>query len=506
VKIDPIITMDSMGTIQSASDSIEQVFGWTPVELCGQNINTLIPEPRRSALDRFLDRYRNPGRAKTSERVRRFDAVCKNGSIITIELSVSRADLPGRAGSYFVGLIRDVTRQVDVEADTPAARSRLQRFLTEQTRALASAHLRLQLSDRLASLGTLAAGLGHDLNNVLLPIRARLNAIEHAGVSSAAMAHLEEVRRALIYLQHLSDGLHVLSVDPKGTGERDAAARPTHLATWWGQVGVLLRTAVPRKVRITANLPSGLPSVLVEPPMLTQAMLNIIVNAGEAINPVRRKGEVIISAHWTKGQKTLRLMVSDNGRGMTRTVRAHALDPFFTTKPRAIGTGLGLPLARRVLERVGGHIELISTSGKGTTVVLVLPVARGTKGAGTDPTAGVRRAAVALGDRDATMLVTQLLAAAGFRVMAPNGQLASDVELWIAAPTGENLETAKRWRRAEDRRGIIVMGSPSDETRKAWAALGATVLPSVNDLQGLRLAIAHAARGAALSQTKRRTP
>jgi two-component system sensor kinase FixL len=168
----PIITMNSGGIIQSASDSVEQVFGWTPTELFGRNVKVLIPEPRRSALDRYLDRYRHADLAKTLKRTRCFDAVRKDGTIFQIELSMSRADLPAQAAPFFIGIVRDVTQEIDVGTDSAGERLRLQHLITEQTRALATANLRLHLADRLASLGTLAAGLGHDTNNVLLPVRA----------------------------------------------------------------------------------------------------------------------------------------------------------------------------------------------------------------------------------------------------------------------------------------------------------------------------------------------
>src|SRR4029077_16902044 len=88
--LDPIITMNGGGIIQSASDSVEQVFGWTPSELFGRNIKVLVPEPRRSALDRYLDRYRNADQTRSLHRSRRFDAVRKDGKVIQIELSMSR--------------------------------------------------------------------------------------------------------------------------------------------------------------------------------------------------------------------------------------------------------------------------------------------------------------------------------------------------------------------------------------------------------------------------------
>ena len=244
VSLDTIMTMDDTGRIHSVSDDVEKLLGWKANELYGRNVSTLIPEPKRSALDRYLDRYRTPGKAKAMERSKRFEAVRKNGTVVPVELTVSRAEFPGHAGPYFIGLLRDKSGQIDVDSDTPAMRTRLQRFITEQTRAMAASHLRLQLSDRLVSLGMLAAGLGHDLNNVLLPLRAQVNAVEHAGVSEAAAEHLTEVRRALGYLQQLSDGLHVLSIDP---GAEDGALDtpyPTDIHKWWLQVGTLLRTCL----------------------------------------------------------------------------------------------------------------------------------------------------------------------------------------------------------------------------------------------------------------------
>jgi two-component system sensor kinase FixL len=181
--------MNAGGIIQSASESIERVFGWTPNELFGRNVKLLIPEPRRSGLDRYLDRYRHTDQSKSLQKTGRFSAVRKDGSIIQIELSMSRADLPSHGAQYFIGIIREVSREIDVGIRPEVEQSKLHEFIAEQTRALATANLRLQMADRLASLGTLAAGLGHDMNNVLLPVRARLDALEKTGIKPTALSH-----------------------------------------------------------------------------------------------------------------------------------------------------------------------------------------------------------------------------------------------------------------------------------------------------------------------------
>ena len=495
--LDPIITMNAAGIIQSASDSVEKVFGWTPTELFGRNVKVLIPEPRRSDLDRYLDRYRHADKSKTLQRTRRFDAVRKNGKAIEIELSVSRADLPVNGTPYFIGIIRDVSNHIDVGPSTIESRSQLQHLIMEQTRALATANLRLHLADRLASLGTLAAGLGHDMNNVLLPVRARLNALEHAGITSAALDHVNAVRRSVTYLQHLSDGLHFLALDPDGPGISGDGDGSTDIAQWWKQVGGLLRKALPKHVVLEADLPAKLPPVNTAPQWLTQAVLNLIVNAGEALPAGRRHPKVRIWAESVDRGKSVRLSVADNGRGMTHAIQRRSFDLFFTTKPRGMGTGLGLPLVRKVAVRAGGHVELTSQPGQGTTVVLVLPAAPRIR---TKPVAPKDRAltgAVSVRNHRAGALISQILTGANVTLTTDTDKSPGTSTIWVTDPTLTSLAEAVRWRKGHTDRQVVLLGPPPKATRKRWEATGALIIDPPNNFETMRQILGQAtARGA----------
>ncbi len=483
--------MDDGGVIRSASDSVEQVFGWTPMELLGQNVKVLIPEPRRSSLDRYLDRYRKADTAKAMTRTRQFSAVRKDGSRIQIELSMSRAELPIHSAPFFIGIVRDVSTMIETGAESAEERSRLHGLIMDQTRALATAHLRLHLADRMAALGTLAAGLGHDLNNALLPVRARLDVIERSHSLAVARTHVKAVREQVAYLQSLSDGLHALTLDLDGHPEIEGGAGVTRLEEWWKQVGPLLRTAVPKRVTLRAELPSDLPSVAIAPQWLTQAVLNLIVNAGEAI-PKSRKGVIKIWADTRNNAKTVRLGIQDNGIGMTRDVQHRALDLFFTTKSRTMGTGLGLPLARKVALRAGGELLLSSQPGKGTTVILEFPASVQT----FDPSAtngGKRRlAVVSLADGRAAALICQVLLGAGVSIRSSIGRGLGSAELWVTDPTSKSLAVATRWRKRRGGGALAIVGQPSQRTQKRWAALGAIDLGSGDDIQALRQALGQA--------------
>lgn len=490
--LDPIITMNAGGIIQSASDSVEQVFGWKPAELFGKNVKILIPEPRRSALDRYLDRYRNADQAKTLQRTRRFAAVRKDGTNINIELSMSRADLPSHGSPYFIGIVHDVTHQIDVAGDSPSARSRLQNLITEQTRALASANLRLQLSDRMASLGTLAAGLGHDINNVLLPVRARLNAMEHAGVTPSARAHLRAVRRSIAYLQSLSDGLHFLALDPEGIGSPPEERSATDLSAWWTQMGPLLRKAVPMHVKVTVSIPAGLPLVGLSPHWLTQAVLNLIVNAGESMPHGRRSGRVRITAVMGDDGKTIKVTVSDNGRGMSHEVQRRAFDLFYTTKARGMGTGLGLPLARKVAIRAGGEVILRSERGKGTSVTLSLPVVARSTNRSKSAIKHPPRAAVSVRDHRTSALISQILAGAGVVANPENLDAPGRANIWITTPSAVALARAARWRAQSRDRSVILVGAPAQRALAGWKTVDATIIDPPDDFETLRHAVGKA--------------
>lgn len=378
--LDPIITIDFFGVIRSASNSIEQVLGWRPGEIIGKNVSVLMPEPYRSAHDGYLARYRETGETKILNRPRRLVALHKDGSVIPVEVAVSRADVPGGDRALFVGIIRDMRGRAGEDAPGQA---QLYELLAEQTAALQAAQARLQMADRMASIGTLAAGLGHDMNNVLFPVRARLNALraaaERGRLTPEDRRHVEEIAHCVAYLQQLADGLHYLVEDPEQAERQDASS---DLAQWWSRTGVLISKAVPRGVRVEGEIPAGLPKVPLAEHQITQAVLNLVVNAGEAVaarkGPAARvPGQVRVWARVCEGGEHVCLGVSDNGIGMSDEVRRRAFELFFTTKKRGWGTGLGLPLVRRVAARAGGSVEIDSHPGQGTTVTMVLPVVRG---------------------------------------------------------------------------------------------------------------------------------
>lgn len=239
---------------------------------------------------------------------------------------------------------------------------------------------RMRTTDRMASIGMLGAGLGHDMQNLLLPLRAHLNAIaagERASVTPQHGPHIEALRRGFDHLQHLSDSLHLLaSEEPVSETE---LGLETAVAGWWAQFEPLFRCAMPRRTKLDVRIALDLPAVTVSGHLLTRAMLNLLTNSARAITArleqLKHGGcvSVEMSAESNALGDWVRLSVTDNGIGMTPEVQRRATEAFFTTRNGGKGSGLGLSFVSRVVQDHGGRLEIESEPGAGTTMTMVLP-------------------------------------------------------------------------------------------------------------------------------------
>jgi PAS domain S-box-containing protein len=453
--VDAIITIDARGLIQSANPATERMFGYPLAELIGQNVKKLMPAPFRAEHDGYLQRYLETGERRIIGIGREVIGQREDGSTFSIDLAVSEVE-PGR---LFTGIIRDLSERKLAEA-------------------------RLRAADRMAAIGSLAAGLGHDMNHVLLPMRAFINAASAAPAPEQSREHLKAVRNGIAYLQQLADGLYFLAMDSESGGD-DAGT--TNIVEWWGQAGLILSKGVPKHVKVEVLLPTGLPLIAVAPHALTQAMLNLVVNAGEAITADRSDGSGVVRI-WAdcRGERqSVRLCVTDNGAGMTGEVRRRALDMFFTTKPRGLGTGLGLAMVHRVVTRAGGAIHIESEANVGTTVYLELPVVAPASDAGE-----ALNAALHVRNGRAASLIQMLLEAEGVEVCAPHQ--AQGASVCFVDPATTASAEVQAWRSANPGGKLVLVGTPDIRDRSKWEALSPVATVKHGDFEAIREAVAQA--------------
>ena len=404
--------------------------------------------------------------------------VREDGAIIWVHLTAVWLTDADQQPLYGVALVQDITERKRAEEELAKHRQHLETLVEDRTAQLKASHARLRTADRLASIGTLTAGLGHDMSNVLLPLRARLDALDWKTVPGRLKELIESIHYAVEYLHQMCVGLRSLAVDaPEG----DVSDEVTTLPEWWTEVKPLMKAVLPERVRLEIDLPAEVAPVRVAPHRLTQAVLNLTVNAGEAMPD---GGRLRLWAAADDRDGFVQIGITDDGVGMTEEVQLRVLDPFFTTKTRGLSTGLGLSLVHRVVASSGGTMHIDSEPGKGTTVILTLPAADlGAADGGAAPRTQVR-AAVSLSDPQTTAWVSILLASAGFEVHRTDDGELDGSRLWITEPTAQNLRTAKRFASGRDRR-IIVLGPAA----RAWTDLGAIVVEESKDLEAIRSAL-----------------
>ena len=456
---DSVVSIDREGRILSMNRATERMFGYGPSELIGKNVTMLMHEPDRDAARWGLARVAAGGPGRMTSATHEVEGRRKDGSSLTLDLAVNAIE----GGLGFTGIMRDVTARKAAEA-------------------------RMRETDRLAVIGALAAGLGHDMNNVLFPIRAHLNALA-AGAErmqpERREEHIAQIRGSVAYLQHLADSLHSLALDPDGEGE---GIQNTELREWWAQCGPLLMKALHRKADLEAIIPSGLPPVAVPPHALTRAMLNLLVNAGEAMpkDRARELCKVVIRAGIDAAGECVTLEVMDNGTGMDESTRRRAFDMFFTTKIRGLGTGLGLPLVRRVAERAGGSVEIQSRPGLGATIRMRFPVMK------EPPASPSIVAGLQVEDGRLAAVVRGYLESRG--VYMDGDATLDDVDLLVVDADRLVSCGARHWAKIHPPERLVVLGRPTAAEMRRFAELGVTVIEDVHDIsaleQGLETAIA----------------
>jgi PAS domain S-box-containing protein len=231
----------------------------------------------------------------------------------------------------------------------------------------------LHQNEKLAALGTLAAGLAHEINNPIGIIASRLELLLSEPDAQALPTQVREdlavIQRNVQRVGRIAHGL--LSFARQSPGRRE----PVNLNRVVGETLLLMEAPLARRgIAVVTALDPALPTVLGDAGGLQQVVLNLLTNARDALEG--RQGEVSIRTQPVPGPpRSIRLVVTDTGPGMEPGVLARIFDPFFTTKPH--GTGLGLSVSYGIVRDHQGTLEVESAPGRGTTFTLALPVGPG---------------------------------------------------------------------------------------------------------------------------------
>jgi len=374
---------------------------------------------------------------------------------------------------------------------------------------------RMRWAQKLESLGSLAGGIAHDFNNMLMTIRANAEmARQDVPAGSPTHAALLEIETVAQRASQLS--AQMLAYAGKGRRTRE----PLALSETVRAMDAVLRASVPKKTELHYDLAEGLPAVLADPQQIRQVLINLVVNASEAMEDgagtVRiATGEAVYdrrtlaagrgAAEPQEGRYAF-LEVRDTGSGMDAAVQERIFDPFFSTK--FTGRGLGLPAVLGIVHGHKGTILIDSAPGKGTTIRVLLPAAPAAADAAKDAPPGEAwkgGGTVLLVDDEEPVrrLCRRMLERLGFEVLeAPNGREALSiygrkgagircVVLDMAMPVMDGEETLAELHRLDGNvRVILSSGYDSRELASRGASGGvAAFLQKPYGMAGLKDAL-----------------
>jgi PAS domain S-box-containing protein len=351
--LEGIVLIDPLGIIQLVNPSVQKMFGYPPEELLGQNVKILMPAPWREEHDGYLARYKATGQARIIGIGRQVEGRRRDGSIFPLDLAVSEVRHGGEL--FFLGTLRDITDRLRMEAE-------------------------IRQTQKMEAIGRLAGGVAHDFNTLLGTIRGYsemlLGTSPREGTSRRPV---EQIHRAALRGAQLTRQLLAFS------RRQEVQAQAIDLEKLLVDVEIMLERLIGEDVRLSREVEPRLDLVWGDPGELHQVILNLIVNARDAMpsggsltlslrNLVADQEIAVEGGRLAPGPYVL-LQVADTGMGMDEEVLKRIFEPFFTTKEPGKGTGLGLSTVHAIVRRSRGGIAVESRPGHGTTFRIYLPSA-----------------------------------------------------------------------------------------------------------------------------------
>ncbi len=364
--INPIVMMDDEGHISYMNASAERAFCYTAEEIKGQEFQSLlVSDDYHDTFHKGFEIFKNGNTDGANGKHIELNVLKKDGTEFPAELSLSAVKFKGRQNA--VGIIRNLSERKAAERE----KARLQNQLRQ-------AH-------KLESIGTLAGGIAHDFNNILGAVYgyaqlARLEIPDSNHTPGKALNHINQIIRACDRAKDLVRQILTIS------RHNDQEMNPIQIGPIIKEVLKLLRASLPSTLDIHQQIKSHGMVIMGNPTKIHQVMMNLCTNASQAmendptgtlevcLGPVKLDKKQAETLPDIGPGPYLRLAVNDTGHGIKSEIMERIFDPYFTTKDKSVGTGLGLAVVQGIVKRHGGAISVYSEPEIGTSFNIYFPI------------------------------------------------------------------------------------------------------------------------------------
>src|SRR5512146_251589 len=350
---DAILVVSPTGAISYASPNVDRVLS-VPSGGLGDSVLTALPPDVRPAMLVLLEAtQREPGRPRVQE------------------LQLSGA--PGTPPRFLEVVATNLLADAAVNGIVLNLRDLTERRAMEE--ALRQSQEQLLHAQKREALGRLAGGIAHDFNNLMMAISGYTELVlQDPSISPTSRDDVAQIRRAVFRAAELTQQILAYS------RRQMLQPVPVNLNLLLGEASGMLRRLMPENIELRLALDPNLPDVLVDPGHMIQVVMNLALNARDAMPNggtlgIRTAAGARASAEGNGAGQHAQLIVSDTGTGIDPKVVPLIFDPFFTTKPQGEGSGLGLSTVYGIVKQSGGQIDVDSEIDRGTTFTITLPPA-----------------------------------------------------------------------------------------------------------------------------------
>ena len=338
---DAIITLNAENMVLSWNEGAREIFGYVQEEAVGKNIDKLLirDDVREEALQLTQ-------KAHGGEKIRSFESVrySKEGTPKNVLITATPLKNPEGA-IYGISLIyKDITQ-------------------------LKTAQQRLIQSEKQAALGLIAGSIGHELNNAVGEMLIYVNLLKKNPEDAEHVKEMIDTIGELVEKISIH-GRNLLSLSKPADPEMRALSIETILEE---TTQTMVICGLLKRFTISREYTPNLPSILGDKNLLEQAIRNLEINAAHAMG---NEGTLTVGTEPSKNDRFVEFFVRDTGHGMSQEIRENIFEPFYTTKSKGKGTGLGMHVVKQIIEQHNGYVRIESEVGEGTTMIIGLPVER----------------------------------------------------------------------------------------------------------------------------------